>query len=336
MHLQLVHRLLISDIGLSSCIFLHFFVKLFLNLDQLRSFCKIYVPCVVYFFIVSYGWTVTLSMRFLLSRLSELKQDGTPPIPYRWVWLAPFFLSATDLIASWVWGDVTTVVESSGNHFLNQSCTFNHNRLHGVVLDIVTFQLPMVLAAIVNVIFCVKTILSLHNAPQSVVARHLRKASGYVGVLLAVVVPNVAYNFFAIFDESRNHSMLLNFSVTLASLQGFLNVCAYVWSDNKLRQWLRTHHFFFRFKGQVTIDKQPHDNQEDIAASNSSDDEQTVRVSNPIVDHHFSQARDSIAVKEKSKNIIIPSSLLKEQQKPAQSVAISVDLDRERFVRFGE
>lgn len=217
-HLQLVSRLLLTDVGLSSCIIFYFIIQFALNTDQLITFCKFYLPTVVYFFICSYLWAILLALRFLMSKKQTNQYNFGKLVSYRTVWLAPLIPAAADLVMAWSLGGITTVHTNSSD--TNQSCTFNHDTLHGIIMDMITFQLPMVVATVSIIFFYGKAIFSLKNAPHSVISRQIRKASGYVAVLLIVTLPNLIYNFFTIFDEThKSRNSLLSLAVFLSSSQ---------------------------------------------------------------------------------------------------------------------
>ncbi len=217
-HLQLVSRLLLTDVGLSSCIIVYFVIQFVLNTNQLKSFCKIYLPTVVYFFVVSYIWSILLALRFLMSKKLDDKTKWNNPVSFQAVWILPVIPALADLIMAWSLGGITTVHTNSSD--INQSCTFNHDKLHGVIMDLITFQLPMVAATIIIIYYYAKAIVSLKNAPHSVISRQIRKASGYVSVLLIVTLPNLIYNFLTIFDHThKSRSSLLSLAVFLSSSQ---------------------------------------------------------------------------------------------------------------------
>jgi hypothetical protein len=159
------------------------------------------------------------------------------------IWAIPIPFALTVLIAAFSTGTVTTVETTDAD--TNQSCTFNHNTITGIVLDLATFQGPLLVTIIVNCYSYTKGLLALSNTPHSVVARQMRKAGGYLGVLLLVWVPNIVYNFMSIFSGGNDdqYSAFLDMVIFLSSLQGFLNVCVYVWSNQQMRSWFMRHLF---------------------------------------------------------------------------------------------
>ncbi len=217
-HLRLVQRLLISDIGLSSCVIFYYIMQFLVTSSELKIFCNLYLPTVVFFFLCSYGWTVLLAFRFRSSH-TEKKTAG-PPVPMYVIWAIPVPFALAVLIAAFSTGDVTTVESNDAD--TNQSCTFNHDKLTGIILDLMTFQGPLLVTIIVNCYSYTKGLLALSNTPHSVVARQMRKAGGYLGVLLVVWVPNIVYNFLTIFDGSDSqYNAFLDVVIFLSSLQVF-------------------------------------------------------------------------------------------------------------------
>jgi hypothetical protein len=198
---------------------IYFVIQYALTTDQLMSFCKVYLPTVVYFFIASYFWAILLALRFLMSKnIDNNNSLLMNPISFRKVWLLPVLPALADLLVAFVFGGITKVHSNSSD--INQSCTFNHDTQHGVIMDLLTFQLPMVTATLIVIFYYTKAIISLKNAPQSVISRQIRKASGYVGVLLVVTLPNLIYNFLTIFDNThKSRNSLLALAVFLSSSQ---------------------------------------------------------------------------------------------------------------------
>lgn len=238
-HLQLVNRLLICDLGLSLCIVVYYFVQFGIDGDALDDFCKIYFPGILYFFIAGYGYTTNLALRFrTMHGLESRTVVWKPPVPLIAFWLYPLIFAFPVLVGAWVTGNVTVVHSNSQN--INQICTFNHDSIIGETMDIVCFQLPLLLTILVNTYFYAKGVLALRNSPHSVVARQMRRAGGYLLVLLLVWLPNICYNVLSIFiGNNDSFSKLLDVAVLLTSAQGVLDVSVYVWSNGKMRRWLR-------------------------------------------------------------------------------------------------
>lgn len=215
-HLRLVQRLLMSDIGLSSCVIFYYIMQLVLSMHQLEYLCKIYLPLVDYFFLVSYGWTVMLAFRFRDS-FSEKKITGIPKTLWK-VWAIPAGFALVVLIAAFASNDAVTV-ESTEAH-TNRSCTFNHNTVTGIALDLATFQGPLLITIVLNCLTYLKGLRALSNTPQSVMARQMRKAGGYLGVLLVIWVPNIIYNFLSMFvGNDSQYTGFLDLVIFLSALQ---------------------------------------------------------------------------------------------------------------------
>lgn len=277
-HLRLVQRLLLSDIGLSSCVIWYYIMQFIMNSTELEYFCDFYLPTVVYFFLCSYGWTVLLAFRFRSSH-TEKKASG-PPVPMWVVWATPLPLCLSIFITAFAAGDATTV--QSNNSDTNQSCTFNHDSTTGIVLDLLTFQCPLLLTILVNCYSYSRGLMALRNTPHSVMARQMRKAGGYLGVLLVVWVPNIVYNFLTMFDggDDEYHGFL-DMVIVLSSLQGFLNVCVYVWSNRQMRSWFWRHLFcFVLFRGGDP--RQQSTSQEDLVAAGAAGTDNPLNISSQL------------------------------------------------------
>jgi hypothetical protein len=132
--------------------------------------------------------------------------------------------------------------------------------------------------------------------------------------------------------------------VCVSCLQGFLNVCIYVWSDQHMRLWLTKHFFFWRNQTDVSDDYVLRD--DDDASSSHCSQTLSNSLSYGIGDSatsplSFTNLRDSVAINtssgiqiKPSKSILVPQAT---QSKNSDSgFALSVDLDHDRFVRFGE
>jgi hypothetical protein len=222
-HLQLVCRILSTDVAISLCIIFYYGVQYVLTTHQLRQFCKIYLPSVIYLFIVSYGWTIMIALRFRTLKNIPMAKAWKPTIPFSIVWIFPLLFTAPLFFITWLLRGVIKVHQNSED--TNQSCTFNHERLNGIIMDLIFFQFPLVLTIFINLYSYAKGIWALRNTPHSVIARQMRRAGGYLGVLLLVWIPNITYNFVSIFyGNNSSYGSFLDLVVFLSSLQVASNV----------------------------------------------------------------------------------------------------------------
>lgn len=217
-HLQLVGRLLFSDLFLSCCIIFYYVIQYALNTSQLRQFCKLYLPLVLFSFLSSFAWTIMLALRFHTTQNIDSGKAYKPSKNLNHIWIGPAVLAALILIVSAITGDVTTVHTNDTD--TNQACTFNHDTTLGVAMDLICFQIPMIFTILINIYYYSKGIFGIRNAPHSVIGRQMRRAGGYLGVLLLVTLPNLIYNMVTIFTGSENsYSSFLDLAVFLSSLQ---------------------------------------------------------------------------------------------------------------------
>ena len=216
-HLRLVQRLLLSSIGLSVAIIVYYIMAASLDNTALSSYCNFHIPVIVYFFLCSFGWTAMLAYRFRLSH-SETKKLAAPPVSMWVVWTAPLLFSGTVLLAAFITDQVTTVEASSVN--TNKTCTFDHDSNTGIYVDLITYQAPLLLTILINCYSYGKGLYYLRNTPQSVLARQMKKAGGYLAVLLVVWVPNFVYNILTMFDGSDpEYNGFLDLVIFFNSLQ---------------------------------------------------------------------------------------------------------------------
>lgn len=219
-HLILVQSLLRSDIGLSLCIIGYFSVQYYISGTDLDRLCSGFLPILIYFFLVSSSWTVMLALRFRSSQ-NVAAQFNKPPLPMWAVWALPIIPTSVILIAAYARNDVTDA-RSNGNE-TNQSCQFNHSSTAGILLDLLCFQVPLIVIAIVNVYTYARGLLALNNAPQSVIARQMKRAGGYLAVLLIVWVPNILYNLVVICDDTNeqyDNFLVLTVILTASQVRG--------------------------------------------------------------------------------------------------------------------
>lgn len=88
----------------------------------------------------------------------------------------------------------------------------------------------------------------------------MRRAGGYLSVLLIVWIPNIIYNFLSIFT-SNDYASFLNICVILSSSQGILNVCVYVWSDPGMRRFVRKNAFCRKYIVRKSVPGRTSDSQ---------------------------------------------------------------------------
>lgn len=374
-HLQLVNRLLISDFGLSFSVVFYYVIQYALNTDQLKQVCKIYLPVILYFFVTSYCCTIILALRFrTLNDMNAQRKAWVPPIGLNYVWIFPLFCSIPIFISAWATNDVTTVHVNDSD--TNQVCTFNHDSILGESLDLVFFQLPLLMTIIINGYSYIKGVRALRNSPHSVVARQMRRAGGYILVLLVVWVPNIAYNMLSIFvGNNDSFSALLDLAVFLTSSQGFFDVAVYVYSNQQMRKWLYRNLVFFRIgqnggqdAGAMTNSSGSRNSKGPSGSEGDSDDEDDgnmwLSTSQSFSGQSASEASSAI-----TSNITNPinASAIKNIDSPIKTKSIlvgapgishnaplgahahgnsgrgadfglvgSVEIDHEKFVRFGE
>ena len=141
-----------------------------------------------------------------------------PPIPLRWVWGLCAIGGSVILITAFAAGGVTRVTKGSVDS--NEQCTFNHSVVNGIILDLLCLQLPLVSAISLSSYLYVVSVRALKNSPASVVERQLKRALGYIGVMLLVWVPNILYNFATIKNRSNtSHHVGLDTVVILVASQ---------------------------------------------------------------------------------------------------------------------
>jgi hypothetical protein len=221
-YLQLVVRLLFSDIGLSIFDIVYYFAQLNLNDRNLEYFCKFHFPAIMFFFLSSFGWTIMLALRFRNSLYNGSTTDFSRAIPFWFIWSISFILIIPSFLSSLLSKQSVIILVTNLNN-TDKVCSFDHNSFIGIFIDIVTFQLPLVFTIIINIYSYSKGLRAIRNTPHSVIARQMKKAGGYLAILLIVWLPNALYNFFVIFNTT-NHSFtpLLDLAVCLTSLQVFI------------------------------------------------------------------------------------------------------------------
>jgi hypothetical protein len=278
-HLQLVNRLLISDLGISSMLIIYYVIQYLIDDYYLEQFCRAYLPCLLYFFVSAYGCTIILALRFKTVNDQDPRKIWRPPIPLYTIWIGPLIFAVPVFILAFATGQVSTVHNNHAD--TNQTCTFNHDSILGELLDLLLFQFPLFLTILINGYFYMKGIRTLRNTPHSVIARNMNRAGGYMLVLLIVWLPNIVYNLLSIFDgNNTSFSALLDLSVFLISLQvkeiflffyffkiifnlnllflfiiiiiiifflkGSFDVAVYVWSNAQMRKWLLRNIIFLK------------------------------------------------------------------------------------------
>ena len=216
-HLILVQSLLRSDIGLALSIIVYFSVQYHVSGDDLERFCTTFLPFLVYFFLVSSFWTVMLALRFRNSQ-NVAAQFNRPPVPLWAVWAIPTIPAIVMLIMSESRSDVTDARTNSSD--TNQSCQFNHSSAAGILTDLICFQAPLIVSILLNVYTYAHGLMALRNSPHSVIARQMKRAGGYMCVLLFVWVPNIVYNLLVIGDDSNEpYDNFLVLTVMLSASQ---------------------------------------------------------------------------------------------------------------------
>jgi len=140
-----------------------------------------------------------LALRFRSSQ-NVAAQFNKPPIPMWAVWVIPLLPAIVILVVSYTVHDVAYARSNSNE--TNQSCQFDHSSAAGILVDIVCFQAPLIVITFANIYMYARGLSSLHNAPHSVIARQMKRAGGYLAVLLIVWFPNIGYNLLVTCDST--------------------------------------------------------------------------------------------------------------------------------------
>lgn len=205
-YLKLVIRLLASDLSLGVIIIFYYIMQGVLQIDQLRDFCKIYLPAVIYFYLASFGWTIMLAQRFRTTHAVETKnRQIKAPLSLKWVWAIPSISALIILICNFTIPGGVSVVED-GDSNTNRSCSFDHSGVAGMTVDILCFQIPMIVTILAD-LYCYSIgLYALRNTPRSVRSRQERRAGGYLAVLLLVWIPAFLYNIKALHQRKNNEN----------------------------------------------------------------------------------------------------------------------------------
>jgi len=241
---KLIFRLLFCDLAICLIYGVYYGVDNSLSADDtytMNVFCEAYLPFPLYFFLASWGWTALLAYRFSIKPKvgrHERKRTKKLPVPMYWVWVASFLLILPTVVSSiFVNGSVSNIENSARS----RECIYNYSSRVGQVLNVLTLLVPMCITLLYN-IYCYRLgLVALQTAPQSVIGRQMRRAGGYVLVLIGVWGPNFAFSLLRVLgganDNGDFHS-LLNAGLALSTLQGFFNVGVYVYTNKHTRAWI--------------------------------------------------------------------------------------------------
>ncbi|KAJ1412430.1 hypothetical protein B484DRAFT_176297 [Ochromonadaceae sp. CCMP2298] len=235
-HLLLVQSLMRADMGVAACVVFYSSVQFDVGGRDLEELCKAYVPLLCYFFLVSAGWTTMLALRFRSSQHVPATTNK-PPLPLWSVWVLPIVPAVAALVVAALVPGVTSVRTNSDR--TNHACVFDPTTTQGVATDFVLYQTPLIIMLAFNMYNYLRGLLALRNAPQSVLARSMKKAGGYMSVLFLVWVPVIVYNFVAASSRhGYSYDYFFDIAVILQASQGFLNSLVYVYTNPTMMDWL--------------------------------------------------------------------------------------------------
>ena len=359
-NLKLIFRLLLSDFCLSSMILIYYGIQIS-NGVNLTTACSICLPILMYFFVSSFVWTVMIAVRFAYT---NEKKIYVPKIPLWSVWLIPFVLLIPTIVLN-AKGNLVLSVEEDDTVL---ACTYNHAYKPAVIVDIITIQVPLVITIILNILAYIKGYKALRNSPQSVTARYMRRAGGYLLVLVVVWFPTIAFNIMSrIVNSNQEFLFLFNGVVFLLCSQGFLNVGVYIWSHHKMKRWLLEAFCIYKLMNCCKATdplKQSQDessvNDDDIEDIDEEDGDQSESKlskgfsnstiskidnnNNHIYNDSFNKSRSSFQRYQNRHNNNEDSSDLNDfklkssfynKQKTTNPIVTIQDLDSEKYVRFG-
>ncbi len=217
-HLALVFRLVICGIGLSLSLLIYNLVAQYSLSDaSLNTFCNAFLPFPMYFFVASFGWTVLIAFRFRSTKSWFLGTEKKYEVPYWVVWSVSLMFVFPAIITCIAFpGNIAFVLSSPSTNM----CVYNHENIIGKYIDIFTLQLPLAFTIIVNLYSYGRGLFALRDSPHSVLARHMRKAGGYLFILIIVWVPNIVYNLYSIFlNTNTDLNGFQDFGFCMAALQ---------------------------------------------------------------------------------------------------------------------
>lgn len=122
------------------------------------------------------------------------------------------------------------------------------------------FQIPLLVTIVINITAFVKGMKALQSAPQSVIAREMKRVGQYLAVLLLVWVPNLVANLMQWLSVRRHdmsftgdhhddddelnvtelYSAVVGVMILLTTLQGLLNAAVYALGHRAFRLHLQT------------------------------------------------------------------------------------------------
>jgi len=268
--LQIIISLIFADGSVGCCLLVWDAMSRLLSKDALHRACCVMLPIPIMFFLVGYGCTVLVCLRFLqVSRVSsssgqQKSEDSslmhpsplyTPPL---WtVWAVSFAITLPITLMNNIGHDygVARVVTTATDITY---CMFDPTTWLARGTNFICFQVPLFLTIIINVGAFVKGMKALQNSPHSVIAREMKRVGQYLFVLLIVWVPNLVINLIQWFSV-QNHEMafrradedddeeldstgytgtVVSVMILLTTLQGLLNATAYALSHRAFRQYL--------------------------------------------------------------------------------------------------
>lgn len=222
-HLGLVYNLLLSGMGLSTVLIIYNIVALTSSDEFMNYFCNIFLPFPIYFFLCSFGWTILIAFKFRSAKSWFLPAEKQILVPFWVVWAVSFVL----IIPSALFDIIEPRLINSAIHSSSTNmCVYNHANTSGIVVDVCTFLFPLTLTIGINLYSYTRGLWALRDSPHSVLAKNMRKAGGYLLVLLFVFIPNIVYNYYAMSSSTNSkYEDYLDFAFCLSSLQVSKFVC---------------------------------------------------------------------------------------------------------------
>ena len=200
-HLGLVFNLLLSGIGLSLSIIIYVIVAMQSSESAQQTFCNKWLPFPIYFFLCSFGWTVLIAFKFRSSKSWFLPTEKSIVVPFWTVWVGAFLLVVPAIICDIVEPNIVSSSISTENTIM---CVYNHTTKTGKAIDVLTLQVPLTLTILINLYSYSRGLWALRDSPHSVLAKNMRRAGGYLFVLLFVFIPNIIYNYYSLSTSTNS------------------------------------------------------------------------------------------------------------------------------------
>lgn len=231
-HFAYVARLCLCDAASAVFVVVWNIILRFADDETTHTLCYIHHPISLIFWLCSVFWTMRIAERFLRVTRYTNDPERLKADPLWHIWVAAAVLAVPTMFMNAISPRVSKVSHRSEY----DQCGFGRSTA-GIVVMSLFFTVPLIVCIFLNCYFYFAGLRALRYSPEAVIMSRARRATGYMGVLMIVWVPNLVITL--MFQHGHNVSNSVHSTgVFLIAAQGLLDSMVYGLNTKELQRFV--------------------------------------------------------------------------------------------------